>query len=175
MQKIENETNGTSECFFFILEQNINRLQMAFASTIGKCKHDLDLLYQRSWTIFWHKYSTNDDPRHDSCSIDWCGYSKVARDETLYGHTSHALPRPILDVIKPIFGNLCSRESLERVVDASSQNPNEGFHSPVWLMSPKHKTTSATTFEIACHLAVIIFNDGYFALGKRIQIFWQIF
>ncbi|CAF1421111.1 unnamed protein product [Rotaria sordida] len=32
-------------------------------------------------------------------------------------------------------------------------------------MSPKHKTTSGTTFEIACHLAIIIFNDGYFALG----------
>jgi len=40
-------------------------------------------------------------------------------------------------------------------------------------MSPKHKTSSGTTFEIACHLAVIIFNDGYFALGKTIQIFSQ--
>ncbi|CAF1518925.1 unnamed protein product, partial [Rotaria sordida] len=145
--------------------QNIIRLQMAFASTIRKCKHDLDLLYQRSWAIFWHKYSTNGDPHHDSCSIDWCGYLKAARDGTPYDHTPHALPRPVLDAIKPVFDNLCSRKSLARVVDASSTNANEGFHSLVWLMSPKHKASSGTTFEIACHLAIIIFNDGYFALG----------
>jgi hypothetical protein len=153
---------------FFALGQNIIRLQMAFASTIRKCKNNLDLLFTRSWAIFWHKYSTNDDPRHDYCSIDWCGYLKAARDRTPYDHTSHGLSRSVLDAIKPVFDNLCSRESLARVVDASSQNSNEGFHSLVWLMSPKHKQSSGTTFEIACHLAVIIFNDGYFALGKTI-------
>ncbi len=139
---------------------------MTFASTIRKCKHDLDLLHKRSWAIFWHKYSTNDDPRHDFCSDEWCGYLKSVRDGTPYDHTSHALPRPVLDAIKPVFDSLCSRESLARVVNASTQNPNEAFHSLVWLMSPKHKASSGTTFEIACHLAVIIFNDGYSALGK---------
>ena len=33
-------------------------------------------------------------------------------------------------------------------------------------MSPKNKATSGTIFEIASHLAVIIFNDGYFVLDK---------
>ncbi|CAF4182675.1 unnamed protein product, partial [Rotaria magnacalcarata] len=37
-------------------------------------------------------------------------------------------------------------------------------------MSPKHKASSGTTFEIACCLAVIIFNDGYFALGDIFNI-----
>ena len=152
--------------FFFMLAQTIIRLQMCFRSTIRKCKHNLELLRKRSWAIFWHKYSTNDEPDHELCSIDWCGYLKSVRDGTSYDHTSHALPRPVLDAIKPVFKNLCSRESLTRVIDASSSNPNEGFHSMVWLMSPKHKASSGTTFEIACHLAVIIFNDGYFALGK---------
>lgn len=138
---------------------------MTFASTIRKCKHDLDLLHTRSWAIFWHKYSTNDDPRHNFCSDEWCGYLKSVRDGTPYDHTSHALPRPVLDAIKPVFDSLCSRESLARVVNASTQNPNEAFHSLVWLMSPKHKASSGTTFEIACRLAVIIFNDGYSALG----------
>ncbi|CAF1397743.1 unnamed protein product [Rotaria sordida] len=145
--------------------QNIIRLQMAFASTVRKCKHDLDLLLKRTWAIFWHKYSTNEDPRHDSCSIDWCGYLKAVRNGTPYDHAPHALPHPVLDAIKPVFENLCFRESVARVVDASSQNQNEGFHSLVWLMSPKHKTTSGTTFETAFHLVIIIFNDGYFTLG----------
>ncbi|CAF1660373.1 unnamed protein product, partial [Adineta ricciae] len=144
--------------------QAIIRLQMAFRSTIKKCKNNLNLLRQRSWAIFWHKYSTNNEPHHEWCSVDWCGYLKSIRDGTSYDHTSHALPRAVLDVIKPVFKNLCSRESLTRVIDASSSNPNEGFHSLVWLMSPKHKASSGTTFQIACHLAVIIFNDGYLAL-----------
>lgn len=143
---------------------------MCFRSTIRKCKNNLTLLRKRAWAIYWHKYSTNDEPDHALCSIDWCGYLKSVRDKTPYDHTSHALARPVLDAIKPVFDNLCSRESLTRVIDASSSNPNEGFHSMVWLMSPKHKASSATTFEIACHLAVIIFNDGYFALGKTLQI-----
>jgi hypothetical protein len=155
----------------FILGQNIVRFQMTFAATIRKCKHDLNLLFKRAWAIFWHKYSTNDDPRHNLCSIDWCGYLKSIRDDTPYDHKPHSLPRSVLNAVKPVFDNLCSRESLTRVLDASSQNPNEGFHSIVWLMSPKHKSSSGTTFEIACHLAVIIFNDGYFALGKTIKIF----
>ena len=146
---------------------------MTFASTIRKCKHNLDLLFKGSWAIFWHKYSTNNDPRHDFCNIDWCGYLKAVRDGTPYDQEPHALARPVLDAVKPVFDNLCSRQSLARVVDASTQNANEGFHSLVWLMSPKHKASSGTTFEIACHLAVIIFNDGYFALGKTIQIFSQ--
>jgi hypothetical protein len=163
---------NTKICLFFfeILDQNIIRIQMTFAATIRKCKQDLDLLYKRSWAIFWHKYSTNDDPRHNFCSIDWCGYLKSVRDKTQYDHRPHALPRAVLDAIKPVFDNICSRESLARVLNASSQNPNEGFHSIVWLMSPKHKASSGTTFQIACHLAVLIFNDGYFALGKTIQI-----
>ncbi|CAF4648822.1 unnamed protein product [Rotaria sp. Silwood2] len=152
---------------------NILRLQMTFASTIRKFKHDLDLLFKGSWAIFWHEYSTNDDPRHDYCSIDWCGYLKSVHDKTPYDHTSHALPRPVLDAIKPVFNNLCSRESLTRVMDASTQNPNEGFYSLVWLMSPKHKASSGTTFEIACCLAIIIFNDGYFASGMIKQIISQ--
>ncbi|CAF3350365.1 unnamed protein product [Rotaria sp. Silwood2] len=49
--------------------------------------------YPGFWTIFWHKYSTNDDPRPDLCNTGWCGYLKSVRDETPYDHTPHALPQ----------------------------------------------------------------------------------
>ncbi|CAF4791647.1 unnamed protein product, partial [Rotaria sp. Silwood2] len=86
--------------------RNIIRLQMTFAFTIRKCKHDLNLLFERSWAIFWHKYSTNNDPYHDYYIIDWCGYLKSARGGTSYDDTSHAMPRPVLDAIKPVFEGL---------------------------------------------------------------------
>lgn len=124
---------------FLILASTIIRLQMTFAATIRKCKHDLQLLYKRSWAIFWHKYSTNDDPHHDFCSVEWCGYLKAARDRTSYDHQKHSLPRPVLEAIKLVFEKLCSKQSLKRVINASTQNANEAFHSIVWLMSPKTK------------------------------------
>ncbi|CAF1415536.1 unnamed protein product [Adineta steineri] len=150
--------------------QTIIRLQMTFRATIQKNKHDLELLYKRSWAIFYHKYSTNNDPHHNWCSVKWCGYLKSVKDNTPYDHTTHTLAHPVLDAIKPVFKSLCSRESLSRVVNASSQNANECFHSIVWLTSPKHKATSGTIFEIASHLAAIIFNDGYFGLGDLLDI-----
>ena len=67
--------------------------------------------------------------------------------------------------MKPIFDKLCSRESVVRILNASSQNANKAFNSLIWLMSPQHKASSGTTFEIACGLAIVIFNDGYSALG----------
>jgi hypothetical protein len=69
--------------------------------------------------------------------------------------------------IRPAFDTLCSKESLMRVLNGSSQNSNEGFHSLIWSMSPKHKAPSEVTFNIACYLATIIFNDGYFGLGME--------
>ena len=173
-KNLKKQTSGKYESTS-MLGQNIIRLQIALASTIRKYRHDLDLLFERSWAIFWHKYSTNDDPHHDFCNIDWCGYLKSVRDGTPYNHAHHALPRPVLNAVRPVFDNLCSRESLARVLNASTQNPNEGFHSLVWLMSPKHKASSGTTFGIACSFAITIFNDGYFTLGKSIQVISQAF
>ena len=106
-KNLKKQTSGKYESTS-MLGQNIIRSQMAFASTIRKCKHDLDLLFERSWAIFWHKYSTNDDPHHDFCNIDWCGYLKSVRDGTPYNHARHALPRPVLDAVRPVFDNLCS-------------------------------------------------------------------
>ncbi|CAF3351867.1 unnamed protein product [Rotaria sp. Silwood2] len=60
----DGKTIGGKNC---LSVHNILRLQMAFPSTIRKSKHDLDLLFKGSWAIFWHKYSTNDDPHHDYC------------------------------------------------------------------------------------------------------------
>jgi hypothetical protein len=69
--------------------------------------------------------------------------------------------------IKPGFDSLCSKQSLLRVLNGSTQNANETFHSLIWMMSPKHKASSEVTFNIACYLAVLIFNDGYYNLGKK--------
>jgi hypothetical protein len=72
-----------------------------------------------------------------------------------------------MNEIKPAFDSICNKQSLMRVLNGSSQNANEAFHSLIWNMSPKHKTSSSVTFNIACYLAVMIFNDGFYSLGKK--------
>jgi hypothetical protein len=72
-----------------------------------------------------------------------------------------------MDQIKPVFDSTCSKQSLMRVVNGSTQNANESFHALIWTMSPKHKASSEVTFNIACCLAVVIFNNGYYKLGKK--------
>jgi len=116
--------------------------------------------------IFWHKFSTNNDPHHKFCDEEWCGYLKAKKNNTNYDHTPHGLPRTVMNEIKPVFDSMCSKQSLMRVVNGSTQNANEAFHSLIWTMSPKHKASSEVTFNIACCLAVSIFNDGYYKLGK---------
>ena len=71
-----------------------------------------------------------------------------------------------MNKIKPVFDSMCSKQSLVRVINGSTQNPNEGFHSLIWTMSPKHKASSEVTFNIACCLVVSVFNDGCYKLGK---------
>jgi hypothetical protein len=72
-----------------------------------------------------------------------------------------------MNEIKPVFDSMCSKQSLMRVLNGGTQNANEAFHSLIWTMSPKHKASSEVTFNIAYCLAVLIFNDGYYKLGKK--------
>jgi len=58
------------------------------------------IIYKRSWAIFWHKYFTNNDLRHDLFSIVWCVYLKTARNRPLYDHQQHFLPRRVIEAIK---------------------------------------------------------------------------
>jgi hypothetical protein len=126
----------------------------------------LTIYFYSFQAIFWHKFSTNNDPHHEFCDIEWCGYLKARNTNTDYDHAPHGLPRAVMNKIKPVFDSICSKKSLVRVVNGSTQNANEGFHSLIWTMSPKHKASSEVTFNIACCLAVLIFNDGYYSLGK---------
>ncbi len=63
-------------------------------------------------------------------------------------------------------------EVLTRALNGASQNPNEAFHSVLWTFAPKNRYTSGTIMDICVSLAVIIFNEGYSALGS---FFRQIF
>ena len=37
----------------------------------------LDNMYKRSWAIFKHRYSSNDEPMHEWCDPKWCQYPQA--------------------------------------------------------------------------------------------------
>ena len=142
------------------------KFKIYFGKAIRENKSNLDNMYKRSWAIFKHRYSTNDEPMHEWCDPKWCQYLQAAANGQIFDHATSSIPRPCLDMIKPAFDELCSRESLERAVGGGSQNANEAFHSLLWTMVPKHRYCSSTILRIALGLSTMVFNDGYISLNK---------
>ncbi|CAF1617346.1 unnamed protein product [Rotaria magnacalcarata] len=133
-------------------------------------KTDLDHLYKRSWAIFKHHYSTDNEPMHDWCDVQWCKYLQAKLNGRTYYHNSKSnIPRSCLDMIKPVFHELCSKTSLARVIGGGSQNVNEAFHSLLRTMAPKHRFCSSTILRTALGLSTIIYNDGYDSLEKLFE------
>ena len=143
------------------------KFKIYFAKAIRESKTDLDTLYRKSWAIFNHHYSTDKEPMHDWCDAEWCKYLQAKVAGQGFSHKSKpSIPRACLDMIKPVFEELCSQTSLARVVGGGSQNANEAFHSLLWTMFPKHRFCSSTILRIALGLSTIIYNDGYESLEK---------
>ena len=138
-----------------------------FAKAIRESKTDLDKLYEKSWAIFNHYYSTDKEPMHDWCDPEWCKYLQAKVAGQPFSHNSKStIPRACLDLIKPVFEELCSQTSLACVVGGGSQNANEAFHSLLWTMVPKHRFCSSTILRMGLGLSTIIYNDGYSSLDK---------
>jgi hypothetical protein len=142
------------------------KFKIYFGKAIRENKFDLDNMYKRSWAIFKHRYSSNDEPMHEWCDPKWCQYLQATANGQPFDHAKSSIPRPCLDIIKPVFDELCSRESLKRVVGGGSQNANEAFHSLLWTMVPKHRYCSSTILRIALGLSTMIYNDGYLSLNN---------
>ncbi|CAF2743150.1 unnamed protein product [Rotaria sp. Silwood2] len=98
-----------------------------------------------------------------NCSLNIYVYFKTG---TKYDQQKHSLPKYVMEAIKPVFEDLASKETLQHVLNGSSQNANESFHSLLWSMAPKNRYCSGTIIDICLGLAVMIYNDGYLSIGE---------
>ncbi|KAJ4429232.1 hypothetical protein ANN_26235 [Periplaneta americana] len=69
------------------------------------------------WAIYFHKYSTDEEPYHTLCPPGtdedcWCGYNKASVTGNKYSH-QHSLPPAVMDEIKPILRDLSNQELLK--------------------------------------------------------------
>ena len=79
------------------------------------------------------------------------------------------LDNDVTKALDPIYTDLSLRELLEQCKGGNTQNNNESYNGLLWHFTPKHLHNALKTIELANFLAVLIFNDGFYAILKMLQ------
>jgi hypothetical protein len=135
-------------------------LQIYFGKAIRDNNNDLEKMKQAAWAAWYHMASTDDQPMHDYCNPDHCGFYR----DFDYKHEGHSLPPAVCAAIKPAYEDLCRDESLRQVLRGGTTNANESFHRIIWSMCSKKRYHTQKQIINAVNLSVIIYNDGFIGL-----------
>lgn len=61
-------------------------------------------------------------------------------------------------------------DDLKRCIGVNEQNDNESLKACIWHFAPKHLHCGVKTVEIAAHMAASIYNEGYSAVMKMMNV-----
>ena len=137
----------------------IDQIQTYFGNAIRGNTHNAVGMREAIWAIFFHKLSTDQNPRHSMCKDTWCKYLKAKKDNVKFTH-KNSLPAAVMDQIKPIFKDLTHPDLLNKCLEGYTKNANESLNQKIWKICPKNQFHGAQTVRTAVGLAVITFNDG---------------
>lgn len=59
----------------------IDKLQDYYGNAIRNNRDNLEAMTKAVWAAWFHRKSTNANPQHNLCSVDWCGYKKAQKME----------------------------------------------------------------------------------------------
>lgn len=122
------------------------------------------------WATYYHTLSSNEEPNHELCpqNDSWYGYNKALGLNTSYDHI-HTLPKPVMEVIKPVYEDLTNIDLLKRCLHGQTQNPNEIFNSCIWQRIKKTGFVGLQTLKLGVSDAVIAFNEGSIAKANVLE------
>ena len=158
----------------------INKLQKYYKLAITRHQDNVDEMYKEIWANLHHLSSTDENPNHGNCPAganSWCSYRRAeaeGMDVSKFKHDYLSLEKDVTKALEPIYTDLSSRELLERCKEGNTQNNNESYNSLLWHFAPKHLHNGLKTIELANFLAVSIFNDGFYAILKMLQVMNEI-
>ncbi|XP_014478531.1 PREDICTED: uncharacterized protein LOC106746440 [Dinoponera quadriceps] len=143
----------------------IDKLSIYYCLAIRRNCNSKDDMKKAIWATFYHYSSTDSKPQHHFCPEgpeSWCKWQQAKATNKLknFRHDYAALPKEVLDVIKPIYENLSNDKLLERCVGGYTQNSNESFNQLIWKIAPKTMNSGAEIVNIAVFLATYMFNNG---------------
>lgn len=112
----------------------------------------------------FHCASSSKKPMHGQCSIgkdSWCYYQRALSCGKKPKEKYSGLPNDVLNIVKPIYLELCSRELLSKCLHGKTQNANESFNGILWQRVPKDVFVCLKTLKCGAYDAVIQYNEGY--------------
>ena len=127
---------------------------------------DVDKTRDAIWAIYQHSVSTEDDPQHDNCDVDWCWWQQAMaagvdpEERRREGRHDLPLPLPAAERLLPLFERLSKPDLLERCMSLGTSNANESLHSVIWRRASKAVFATRSTVEIAVAFGVVQFNCG---------------
>ncbi|XP_014469587.1 PREDICTED: uncharacterized protein LOC106741784 isoform X2 [Dinoponera quadriceps] len=153
----------------------IDKLSIYYCLAICKNCNSKDDMKKAIWATFYHYSSTDSKPQHHFCPEgpeSWCKWQQAKATNKLknFRHDYAALPKEVLDVIKPIYEDLSNDKLLERCVGGYTQNSNESFNQLIWKIAPKTMNSGAEIVNIAVFLATCMFNNGVTSLLEIMNV-----
>lgn len=138
----------------------VDRLQSYFGFVIRQ-SCNVDEMRRSIQALYNHVSSSDDNPMHDLCSLQYCKFLQAQETNTVYKHKGHFhLPSEIMEHIKKDFDDLSGNELLKKVTHGKTQNANECFNSTVWNLLSKNGFASFELLSYAVSLAVCKYNEG---------------
>lgn len=151
----------------------IDELSIYYGLAIRRNSDSIEKMRNELWATLHHKLSTDDKPQHDRCPVgenSWCSWQRAKATNTLdnYSHKP-ALNFQIFEAIKTVCEELSNDDFLIRCLGGYTQNSNESFNATVWALTPKSIQSSKTILDIATHISISIYNDGFASIMQILQ------
>lgn len=149
-----------------LTDGQIDLLQTYYGLAVRRNVGSLKDMKSAIWAIYFHKLSTDENPRHELCPKgieSWCKYQKSLITKEMYHH-GNSLPEPVMLQIKQIFRDLSKDDLLRKCLHGHTQNPNESLNHVIWSRVPKTVFVGFNTLVTGVMDAVITFNEG--AMGR---------
>ncbi|GFU89254.1 uncharacterized protein TNCV_2549751 [Trichonephila clavipes] len=143
-----------------IASQNMNALVMFKRDNVG----NLSGLQQNVIAALFHCLSSVEKPMHGQCPIgkdSWCHYQRALSCGKKPNEKYKGLSNEVLNMIKPTYLELCTKELLTKCLHGKTQNSNECLNGVIWQRVPKEVFVCLKTLKSGALDAVIQFNDEY--------------
>ncbi|CAF4074938.1 unnamed protein product [Adineta steineri] len=102
-----------------------------YRQAIVRNKTNLNEVVRSVWAIWKHQASSNKEPHHEWCSIEYCGYLRSLEKNEEYDHNQHRLPLGVMKAIRPVFDE-----------------------------TPKYRYATGIVIDLCAAMAVLCYNDG---------------
>ncbi|GFW73077.1 uncharacterized protein TNCV_831961 [Trichonephila clavipes] len=142
----------------------IDRLQNYYGIAVLSNVGNLSGLQQNVIAALFHCSSSVEKPMHGQCPIgkdSLCYYQRALSCGKKPKEKYKGLSNEVLNMIKPTYLELCTKELLTKCLHGKTQNSNKCLNGVVWQRVSKEVFVCLKTLKSGALNAVIQFNDGY--------------